>query len=543
MPLYRTRAGDQIDQQVATLLDMVRILRQRRNALSLVSWLPAEILCRIFEIARDQDEMHHASPRMCISISQVCSAWRNTAMHFQGMWNFIHYNYNLEWVRELLVRSGTGPLRVDLDAEANESMVPLVFSDAASKRFQELTLWGLSPLEFETRCSSIFGGHAPLLETLHISFDPDDNSIMRERLFSEGTPRLRDLTLRNCPLPWNSPMLKGPLTHLILELPIGAAAMTWTMSQLTAVLQNLPALRELVLCHVLAPTETSTTPVALLRRNIPLLYLEDLAIIADTFPQCTYLLDRLSLRPTPFIRLDGSFNESQSWTLQSFVDSLSSIRDMLQVQHSVDADPSPGPLRTASLTSDYAYHLAFAAWSNVEPIPHLYGKPVIKLSLPGRAQDVLAISGLMAGLPLRGLQKIIFHQNFPREWLQALVSLEHVHTIRITNLRQGSNILKWLAHKSPAPLPQFPFHALSRLEMISCTFNSSPGTVESGFAWLQTALSRRHRHGHRIAVLYLNECDLKEDQLLELGQFVGRIICEPWLNTAVPRYDSDASDD
>ncbi|KAF8066484.1 hypothetical protein FPV67DRAFT_1449676 [Lyophyllum atratum] len=535
-------AQQQIDQQLATLLDMVSILRQRRNALSLVSRLPAEILCRIFELARDEDELHNTSPKMCISISQVCSAWRETAMHFQGMWNFVHYNYKLEWVKELLVRSGTGPLRVDLDAEANESMIPMVFQEAVNKRFQELNFGGFSPLEFETRCRSIFGGHAPLLETLHISFDSDHKSIMHESLFSGGTPRLRDLTLRNCPLPWNSPMLKSPLTHLILELPIEAAATTWTMSQLTAVLENLPALRELVLCNVLAPMEeASTAPGALPRRKIPLLYLEDLAIIADTFPQCTYLLDRLSLTPTPFIRLDGSFKKSQSWTVQSFVDSLSSIRNMLCLQHSVDADASPGPLRAASFISNYAYHLTFAAWSNVEPIPHLYRKPVVNLLLPGYTQD-LSISGVMAALPLRGLQKIKFHHDLPQEWLQALVSLEHVHTIRIANIAHGSNILEWLAQESPAPLPTFPFHALSRLEMISCTQDSSRRTADSTFTLLQTVLRRRHRHGHGIAVLYLNECDVKEQQLLELGQFVGRVICDPWLNTAVPRYDSDESD-
>ncbi|KAF8066680.1 hypothetical protein FPV67DRAFT_1201963 [Lyophyllum atratum] len=510
---------------------MATLPRRRRDAVPPVSRLPPEILCRIFEIARDQDEMHNAGPKMCISISQVCSAWRNTAMQFQGMWNFIHYNYRIEWVRELLVRSGTGPLRVELNAGDNESMIPLVFTDAASKRFQELNVWGLSPVEFETQCRSIFGGHAPLLETLGISFYLDQDSIMREGLFSEGAPRLRNLILRNCPLPWNSPMLKSPLTHLKLVLPYGAAAMRWTMSQLIAVLEHLPALRELFLCNVLSPIEAATTPVALPRRNIPLLYLEDIAITADTFIQCTQLLDRLILTRTPFIDLDGASDESQSWTLQSFMDSLSSIRDILHLQHSVAAEPSPWPLRAAFLTSHYTYHLSFAAWSNVKST----GKPAIKLLLPGHAQNVSAVPGLMAALPLRGLQKVTFHHDIPQEWLQAFVSLEHVHTIRITNVRQGSSVLEWLAQENVAPLPQFPFHALSRLEMIACTLNSGHGTVESAFASLQTALRRRHRHGHRIAVLYLNECDVKEHQLVELGKFVGRVICSPSSNTAVSR--------
>ncbi|KAF8066679.1 hypothetical protein FPV67DRAFT_1201951 [Lyophyllum atratum] len=508
---------------------MVSILRRRRNALSLISRLPSEILCRIFEIARDQDETHKAGPWMCISISQVCSAWRNTAMHFQGMWSSIHCYYKLEWVKELLVRSGTGPLQVHLDALAwgSESMLPFVFSDAASKRFQELDLCGFSPLRFESQFQSIFGGHAPLLETLSILFDYRHESIMRERLFSEGTPRLRTLSLQNCPLPWNAPLLKSPLIHLKLVLPRGAAAMRWTMTQITAVLENLPALRDLVLCHVLAAIETSTTPVPLPRRHIPLLYLEDLSIIADNFSLCTYLLDRLSLTPTPFICLDGSSNEPQNWTLQSVIDSLSPIRDMLHLQHSVDTDPSPGPLRSAFFTSDYANCMSFSAWSNVEPTPQLYGKPVIKLSLPGHAEDLLAIPSLMTALPLRGLQKIMFHHDIPKEWLQALGPLEHVHTVSITDVRQvSSSILKWLAQESSAPVPQFPLHALSRLEIIGRAQNSGGG-IQSAVELLKNVLMSRHRHGHRIVTLYLSACDVERHQLPKLGRFVERVIYDP----------------
>ncbi|KAF8066681.1 hypothetical protein FPV67DRAFT_1201988 [Lyophyllum atratum] len=534
-------AQRQIDQQLATLLDIVNILRRRRNALSLVSRLPAEILCRIFEIARDQDETQYTNPQMCISISQVCSSWRNTAMQFQGMWNCIYEHYKPQWVGELLVRSGTAPLRVSLTGY-KESVFPLVFANAGNQRFQELSLWDLSPLEFGTHCRSIFGGHAPLLETLLIAFDSNHKCIVHERLFSEGTPRLRSLTLRNCPLPWNSPMLKSPLTHLKLVFPSGAAAtrtrITWTMSQVTAILETLPALHELELCNVLGPIEDSTTPVVLPQRNISLPYLKDLSITAGTFDQCTRLLDRLVLTPTPSIRLDGPFDESQSWTLQSFIDSLSYIGDMLHPQHSVD----PGPLRRAYLGFNSSAHrcLVFAAW-NVESTPDVYVKPVIELFLRGHAHDLRVVPALMAALPLGGVQEIMFSDDLPQGSVQALLPLEHVRQIHI-KASDGSDILKWLAQKSVGALPQFPFPALSRLKISGCN-TLHRGGVGSTFSLLQTALRRRHRHGHGIALLYLSACDVRENQLVKLGRFVGRVVCDVKLNYIVPGYHSDGDDD
>ncbi|GLB40958.1 hypothetical protein LshimejAT787_0901730 [Lyophyllum shimeji] len=95
-------AQREIDEQLATLLDNVCVLKRQRNAYAYISRLPSEILCRIFEIARDTDHLRHPRPESCVIITHVCSAWRDIAIRFPGLWNRITPNYRFPWVEEMM---------------------------------------------------------------------------------------------------------------------------------------------------------------------------------------------------------------------------------------------------------------------------------------------------------------------------------------------------------------------------------------------------------------------------------------------------------
>ena len=103
-----------IDRDIARLEESIRALKSRRNELSPISRLPAEMLCNIFSFIKDDIFSSSRSPKFWTSFSQVSQHWRSTALSAPGLWTNIPLSYP-RWAQEMLIRSKMAKLTIQSD--------------------------------------------------------------------------------------------------------------------------------------------------------------------------------------------------------------------------------------------------------------------------------------------------------------------------------------------------------------------------------------------------------------------------------------------
>ncbi|KAI0246586.1 hypothetical protein BJV78DRAFT_1381364 [Lactifluus subvellereus] len=111
-----------IDDELSALHLTMCSMRTRRNRFSLIGRLPPEILCRIFSfhainqlVTRDpvynKDGLFPSGPTRTqiklgwITITHVCSHWRQVALSEPNLWRTIIFHLGAEWAEEMLARS------------------------------------------------------------------------------------------------------------------------------------------------------------------------------------------------------------------------------------------------------------------------------------------------------------------------------------------------------------------------------------------------------------------------------------------------------
>lgn len=100
----------QIDKKIRTFEDAIRSLRGQRNTLAPVSWLPPELLSRIFRHARDAAD---GRAKILPPASHVCRAWRALALANPLLWTEIDCT-RLRWAKEMMLRSQGAPLALQV---------------------------------------------------------------------------------------------------------------------------------------------------------------------------------------------------------------------------------------------------------------------------------------------------------------------------------------------------------------------------------------------------------------------------------------------
>ena len=98
-----------IDRNIARLEESIRSLKSRRNELSPISRLPAEILCNIFSLL--EGNTVYGRPESWTNLSQVSQHWRSTALGAPELWTSISFSYPC-WVQEMLIRSKKAKLTI-----------------------------------------------------------------------------------------------------------------------------------------------------------------------------------------------------------------------------------------------------------------------------------------------------------------------------------------------------------------------------------------------------------------------------------------------
>ena len=268
-----------------------------------VSRLPPKVLVRIFSFlveasptssAGDVPEgVCHPEVRLgWITVTHVCSFWRQVALEHRTLW--IHHRFNLshEWTSEMLRRAGDAPLELTLSDE----FVPFPPSKSDAATVISQLLHRASALTIEEGALSLsvlnsLASPAPLLDTLsvtssHITFLP-------QSLFSGNVPKLRDLYLCNVFPAWAPAAFTGlKRLRVVIDRHMDTSHNP-TYPELRDFLQSLPHLEVLSLtgCLPLDPF-----PNSLVDRMTLVPHLRHLSLDGHTFG-CRQILENFNFPP------------------------------------------------------------------------------------------------------------------------------------------------------------------------------------------------------------------------------------------------------
>ena len=189
-----------------------------RNALVPVSFLPPEVLARVFHFLSLEEPPYYGKRKLgWIRATHVCRLWRRVALDDSSLWAQISgIQRNTKLVSEMLTRSRKAPLDIDIDlGQMPNSDVLLMFPPHISHT-RALCLHDPSRLH-SSRIRSIFSRKAPALERLELIVSKNNPPI--DFLNRDGTtwfkgraPMLRTFSLHQVLIPW-SLIPRGQLTH------------------------------------------------------------------------------------------------------------------------------------------------------------------------------------------------------------------------------------------------------------------------------------------------------------------------------------------
>ncbi|VDB83447.1 unnamed protein product [Peniophora sp. CBMAI 1063] len=211
--------------------------RRMRNKKIGACKLPCEIIAYIFECLQPlwppqrlyiglpvQSRLKFAAG--WISVSHVCSIWREVALGFPSLWTKPRidvFGLPSQYIPDILFRSRSAPLDLAIDWDGDYEMV---------RQDPNLKAW-LSPSIFRrAKRLEIVAEELPLVERiatqlcptsemaylreLHITLSQTDNPVVLPASFRDF-PSLTRLTLNNFEVPWASPLLSSQLVELHLS--------------------------------------------------------------------------------------------------------------------------------------------------------------------------------------------------------------------------------------------------------------------------------------------------------------------------------------
>ncbi|KAF9047121.1 hypothetical protein BDZ89DRAFT_1058191 [Hymenopellis radicata] len=353
-PTISATTMNDINAEISKHEETIRCLKSRRNALTLISRLPVEVLCHIFILTSRE-----STQSQCIQVSHVCTQWRNAALGCPALWSNLTFKSAPEWVHEMIKRSMEAPLIINANMVYGTPMMRNAVAAALKRigRTVELTLSG--PIDDMQTTFLSLHQPAPFLRVLSLTQIPVPLSTrlsIPDDLFSGYTPSLRKLTIQFCQLGWNSTLLKN-LTHLVVRSPgeDGVAS----IDELLPVLRNMPLLEHLELYDALTltavnPDSDSYFRLGRIRDVVQLPRLLELRVGSGVMA-VTELLLHLSI---PLATKVDISVEGSAFCNHSFTPFLSALDRC--VQHSTRL--LRRPVDTLSVTIGSASYLRIQAW-------------------------------------------------------------------------------------------------------------------------------------------------------------------------------------
>ena len=216
-PSARAVALSAIDEELDAARRLAHSLRSRRNTLASISFLPAELLSRIFHFRAREDTPWPAMGKYSwTAIAHVCQRWRQVALNDSSLWaRLIGNRPSVEWVSEVLVRARNAPLTIDFMSAPRPGALSKLRSHIPHTR--ELRLRCLSMFDpHDVGVREICASEAPILEHFELGCSggyPATILPPGTSLFDGWAPNLWTLTLSQVFIPC-SLIPCGQLTQL-----------------------------------------------------------------------------------------------------------------------------------------------------------------------------------------------------------------------------------------------------------------------------------------------------------------------------------------
>ncbi|TFK63107.1 hypothetical protein BDN72DRAFT_847994 [Pluteus cervinus] len=236
----------QIDCEISHLEKRLWTLRSLRNTLPPISFLPNEILSRIFLITHTMNVETGSAGGLGVTserrgktrlvLSWVSQRWREVAISYPELWTLV-INGNMDYIRACIHRRSKGfQLMVILHSPGVEHVRECLPAMGRVRSLEANLSWTMHPEDIDR----IWEEPAPNLVSLlvrHINLDRREHG-NQTPVSSTIHPRLQHLTIDSCEFQWDSPFISSTLTTLHITSPklclaAGALADTlWMMPRL-----------------------------------------------------------------------------------------------------------------------------------------------------------------------------------------------------------------------------------------------------------------------------------------------------------------------
>ncbi|KAK7026119.1 hypothetical protein VNI00_015694 [Paramarasmius palmivorus] len=227
---------------------------------------PTELLCEIFKYLIPQ----RPEDNFGLVLTHVCRHWRETAIGLHFLWTFLDFR-SPELAKEMLKRSGQAPLRIHFKHCYSSTGASREYHIARMQLLSEALSHShrLETIEFpyidDFSLYTLAEEHtkaAPLLRSLYITSDYDDECSLPLNFLGGTAPLLVDMALKGCGLAYNSPLLSN-----LTSLKLTGGYETVLEERFCDALHFMPVLECLCLCDVYCRAPATNTPVA----NLPML--------------------------------------------------------------------------------------------------------------------------------------------------------------------------------------------------------------------------------------------------------------------------------
>lgn len=275
---------------VTNLRVLANTLRLERNTRCTVNFIPADVMCTIYDFAVSDPDHLEMLPFRPLEIAQVCSTWRKIALMHPRMWSFIDLGrLPPECTDIYLQRSQGHPLTIvgHTTLEENAAWI-LSLIDSNLVRTQCLHVNGLTAHD----AIWLRDRAAPLLEELRLS----GVSEISTNMFTLGvaTRRLRRLIISGAGI-----TLACPMPRSLTTLQIDDSRSRTTLAHADAcvsLLRELPHLVTLRLSLSARPSVPSQNlSLSGSTDKAPLSSLRHLTLLVPTAPFAVHLLSSLAL--------------------------------------------------------------------------------------------------------------------------------------------------------------------------------------------------------------------------------------------------------
>ncbi|KAA1470878.1 hypothetical protein DENSPDRAFT_798406 [Dentipellis sp. KUC8613] len=311
------RTSQILDEEVNKLRDQMPSLRIQNHLLCPVDRVPPELLARIFvELVSVQPLAYRdCSPGLklgWIVVTHVSRRWREIALQHTVLWANVTLALGSEWMDEMLVRSKSVDLNVQIEAglACKVSSLQPHIARTVHLRLQTEFATGL-----QYRDSPI-SQPAAMLETCHLSVTNCDHFDLPVNLFASNAPRLRVLSLKTCAISWTR-LGFSSLVDLSVVYPLECEWLSQRnrtaayRSKLLQTLSRLPSLEHLTLIRSLPSQSGTILPTSGSRPDaaVPLLSLKSLSVDGDVTDIGAFLFI-LQLPPTCKLKVRCGSNSS-----------------------------------------------------------------------------------------------------------------------------------------------------------------------------------------------------------------------------------------